>query len=154
MTDRDPMNSLAQDVVATRGARPVAALREKFVRATPDRLARRLRGLSDKTIAWIFIAPTIILLLAINVFPLIWTIWLSFTNYRANRPNAPMRNVGVDNYTSILTDADVWTAMQSTAHFVFWTIVLQTLIGFALAYLIERRFRGTGFWTTIILIAM
>jgi multiple sugar transport system permease protein len=154
MTDRDPMNSLAQDVVATRGARPVGALREKFVRATPEQLARRLRGLSDKTIAWIFIAPTIILLLAINIFPLIWTIWLSFTNYRANRPNAPMRNVGLDNYTSILTDADVWTAMQSTAHFVFWTIVLQTLIGFALAYLIDRRFRGHAFWTTIILIPM
>ena len=41
-------------------------------------------------IAWLFIAPTIALLLAINIFPLIWTIRLSFTNYRANRPNAPI----------------------------------------------------------------
>src|ERR1700730_6100409 len=154
MTDRDPMNSLAQDVVATRGARPVAALREKFVRATPDRLARRLRGLSDKTIAWIFIAPTIILLLAINIFPLIWTIWLSFTNYRANRPNALIRNIGIDNYNAILTDPDIWAAMQATAHFVTWTILLQTLIGFGLACLINRRFKGDGFWTPITLIPM
>jgi multiple sugar transport system permease protein len=44
--------------------------------------------------------------------------------------------------------------MQATAHFVFWTIVLQTLIGFALAYLIDRKFRGHGFWTTVILIPM
>ena len=44
--------------------------------------------------------------------------------------------------------------MQATAHFVFWTILLQTLIGFALAYLIDRKFRGHAFWTTIILIPM
>jgi multiple sugar transport system permease protein len=44
--------------------------------------------------------------------------------------------------------------MQATAHFLFWTIVLETLIGFALAYLIDRKFRGHGFWTTMILIPM
>jgi multiple sugar transport system permease protein len=121
---------------------------------TPEPLARRVRGLSDRAIAWLFIAPTIALLLAINIFPLVWTIRLSFTNYRANRPNAPVRGVGVDNYISVLTDPDVWAAMQATAHFLFWTILLQTLIGFALAYLIDRRFRGHGFWTTVILIPM
>ena len=50
-----------------------------------------MRGLSDRAIAWLFIAPTMLLLLAINIFPLIWTIRLSFTNYRANKPNAPPR---------------------------------------------------------------
>jgi multiple sugar transport system permease protein len=129
-------------------------LMERIAAVTPPAAARRLRGWSDGIIAWIFIAPTILLLLAINIFPLIWTIWLSFTNYRANRPNAPVRNIGVDNYVSILTDPDIWAAMQATAHFVFWTILLQTLIGFSLAYLIDRKFRGHGFWTTIILIPM
>ena len=37
-------------------------------------VARRIRGLSDRALAWLFIAPTIVLLLAINIFPLIWTI--------------------------------------------------------------------------------
>src|SRR3982074_1625157 len=53
------------------------------------RVVRRIRGLSDQALAWLFITPTIVLLLAINVFPLVWTIYLSFTNYRANRANAP-----------------------------------------------------------------
>jgi ABC-type Fe3+ transport system permease subunit len=44
--------------------------------------------------------------------------------------------------------------MQATAHFVFWTIVLQVLIGFALAYLINKKFRGHDLWTTIILLPM
>lgn len=123
-------------------------------RATPEPLARSVRGLSDRMVAWLFIAPTIILLLAINIFPLIWAIRLSFTNYRANRPNAEVVNVGLENYRRILTDSDIWIAMQTTAHFVFWTILLQTLIGFTLAYLIDRKFRGHAFWTTIILIPM
>ena len=113
-----------------------------------------MRGLSDRAIAWLFIAPTIILLLAINIFPLIWTIRLSFTNYRANRPNAEVEWVGLRNYTRLLTDTDVWIAMQTTAHFVFWTIVIQTVLGFGLAYLIDRKFRGHAFWTTVILIPM
>jgi multiple sugar transport system permease protein len=133
---------------------PVPSLADRVASASPDWVARRANGLSDRSIAWLFIAPTIVLLLAINIFPLIWTIRLSFTNYRANRPNAPLHSVGIDHYQSILSDPDIWAAMQATAHFVFWTIVLQTLLGFALAYLIDRKFRGHALWTTIILIPM
>jgi multiple sugar transport system permease protein len=121
---------------------------------TPDQLARSVRGLSDRAIAWVFIGPTIALLLAINIFPLIWTVRLSFTNYRANRPNAPIRWLGLDHYYDLLGDADIWRAMQVTARFVLSTVAIETFLGFALAYLIDRKFRGHGFWTTIILIPM
>ena len=124
------------------------------VKATPSRIVTRVRGLSDKAIAWLFITPTMLLLLAINIFPLIWTIQLSFTNFRANRPNAEVKNVGLDNYVAVLTNPDTWLAMQTTAQFVFWTIILQTVIGFSLAYLIDRKFRGHAFWTTVILVPM
>ncbi|CAN7393582.1 sugar ABC transporter permease [Rhizobium sp. LjRoot30] len=127
---------------------------EAAARATPPPIAVKVRGLSDRSIAWVFIAPAITLLLAINIFPLIWAIYLSFTNFRANRPNANVEGVGLRNYERVLTDPDIWQAMQTTAHFVFWTILLQTVIGFALAYLIDRKFRGHAFWTTVILIPM
>jgi multiple sugar transport system permease protein len=130
------------------------SIAERAVKATPESVARRVRGLSDRAIAWLFIAPTIVLLLAINIFPLFWTIYLSFTNYQANRPNRPIVNLGTQWYRDILGSADVWAAMQATAHFVFWTITLQTIIGFALAYLIDRKFRGHGLWTTVILVPM
>ena len=122
--------------------------------ATPKTLARRVRGLSDRTIAWLFVGPTIVLLLAVNIFPLIWTIRLSFTNFRANRPGKEVEWVGLDNYRKILTDPDTWASMQATAHFLFWTILLQVLIGFTLAWLINRKFRGSDMWTTIIVLPM
>jgi multiple sugar transport system permease protein len=121
---------------------------------TPPGLARRVRGLSDRAITWIFIAPTIALLLAINIFPLIWTVYLSFTNYRANQPGRPVEWVGTRNYERLLSSGDVWGYMQSTAHFVVWTMLLQVLLGLGLALLINRAFRGASFWTTIILIPM
>jgi multiple sugar transport system permease protein len=133
---------------------PVPSFADRVASVSPDWMLRRAAGLSDRSIAWLFIAPTIVLLLAINIFPLIWTIRLSFTNYRANRPNAALKSVGLDHYQSILSDPDIWSAMQATAHFVLWTIVLQTLLGFALAWLIDRKFRGHALWTTIILIPM
>jgi multiple sugar transport system permease protein len=114
----------------------------------------RLGGMSDRTIAWLFITPTIVLLLAINIFPLLWTIYMSFTNYKANMGWVKYRSVGIDNYVDILTDSDLWAAMQTTAHFVFWSILFEVLLGFGLALLINRRFRGHSLWTTIILLPM
>jgi multiple sugar transport system permease protein len=40
----------------------------RVAEATPAPLQRRMRGLSDRAIAWLFIAPTMLLLLAINIF--------------------------------------------------------------------------------------
>ncbi len=131
-----------------------SSLLGKAAKATPAPIASRIRGISDRSMAWLFITPAIALLLAINIFPLIWAIYLSFTNFRANRPNAPIEGVGLSNYSRVLNDPNIWQAMQTTAHFVFWTILLQTLIGFSLAYLIDRKFRGHAFWTTVILVPM
>lgn len=127
---------------------------DRAASATPKKVARRIKGLSDRTIAWIFVAPTVFLLLAVNIFPLIWTIRLSFTNFRANRPNAEVKWIGLRNYERILTDSDIWLTMQATAHFLIWTIVFQVLIGFALAWLINKKFKGNDLWTTIIVFPM
>ena len=127
---------------------------DQAVMSPPRSDTQRLRGISDRALAWIFVAPTIAILLAINIFPLVWTIYLSFTDYRVNRPNNEVSFVGLENYQRILTDDDIWITMQATAHFLFWTIVLQVLIGFALAYLINKKFKGNDLWTTIIVLPM
>ncbi len=127
---------------------------DRIAQATPPGVAKRVRGLSDRTIAWLFVGPSILLLLAINIFPLIWTIRLSFTNFRVNRVNAPVKSIGLRNYERILSDPDIWQTMQATAHFLFWTIFFQVLIGFTLAYLINKKFKGNDLWTTAIVLPM
>ena len=134
------------DHSAAVAANPAASL--------PRTLARGARGLSDRSIAWLCIGPTLILLLAINIFPLLWTIYLSFTNYRANQPGRPIEWIGATNYERLLSSEDVWGYLQVTAHFVCWSMFFQVLIGLGLALLINRQFRGHGFWTTLILLPM
>lgn len=126
---------------------------DKAAQATSPTMARRVRGLSDRAIAWIFVGPSIFLLLAVNIFPLIWTINLSFTNFKANRLR-DVKYIGLRNYERILSDADTWASMQATAHFLVWTIFFQVLIGFTLAYLINKKFKGNDLWTTIIVLPM
>jgi multiple sugar transport system permease protein len=132
---------------------PPEMLVDRIVARSPAIVARRVRSLSDRSIAWLFIAPTILLLLAINIFPLLWAIRLSFTNFMSNLP-FPLRFSGIDNYVDILTDDDVWEHFQTTAHFVVCSIALQVSIGLGLALLINRQFRSHSFWTTIILLPM
>ncbi len=127
---------------------------EYAAKATPKPVANRIRGISDRGIAWLFVSPTIFLLLAINIFPLIWTIYLSFTNFRANRIGREVKFIGLRNYERILSDPDIWQTMQATAHFLLWTLFFQVLIGFTLAWLINRKFKGNDLWTTIIVLPM
>jgi len=126
---------------------------DRIAKATPPAVAHRVRALSDRAIAWLFVGPSIVLLLAVNIFPLIWTINLSFTNFKANRLR-DAEYIGLRNYERILTDVDTWQSMQATAHFLFWTIFFQVLIGFALAYLINKKFKGNDLWTTVIVLPM
>ena len=112
------------------------------------------RRMSDRTMAWLFVTPSILILLAINIFPLLWTIYLSFTNYRANRPGRAIEWVGIENYARILTDSDIWHTLQVTAQFVSVTMIIQIGFGFGLALLINHRFKGHSFWTTVILLPM
>ena len=113
-----------------------------------------VKGLSDRTLAFWFVLPTVLLLLAINIFPLLWNIYLSFTTYRANRPGMPVRWIGDMNYERLLGSEDVWEYLQHTAHFVGWTMFIQTVLGFALAWLINKQFRGSGALTTLITLPM
>jgi len=95
----------------TNNARGIA---EAVAFRAPATAGVRVRGLSDRAVAWLFILPTMLLLLAINIFPLIWAIRLSFTGLMANLPT-PARFIGIDNYIDILTDEDIWANFQITA---------------------------------------
>ena len=118
------------------------------------RAVKKFKGLSDKAIAWIFIAPTLILLLAINIYPLIYAIRMSFTNFYANKIGREVKFVGLKNYKKILGKEEIWEKMQITAHFVCWTLVLQALIGLGLALLLNKKFKGNELLTTLIVLPM
>ena len=88
-----------------------------------------------------------------SVFPLLWTLYLSFTDYSATR-GGPAEFVWFGNYTAILTSSQVHQRTVTTLIFVVGAVSLQTVLGFTIAYLISRRTRGRGLLTTLFLVPM
>jgi multiple sugar transport system permease protein len=110
------------------------------------------RHLTDAQIQLLFIAPTIILLVLMNIFPLLYSLYLSFTEFSVIKPNNPPVWVGLENYQNILNNAETWKYFALTGRYVLLSVALQTIVGFGLAMLLRERFKGNGLITTIILI--
>ena len=119
-----------------------------------NKIIHKAKGLSDRAVAWIFITPTLLLLLAINVYPLIYAISMSFTNFYANKLGREIKWVGLKNYAKILGKEAIWERMQITASFMFWTLLLQAIIGLSLALLLNKKFKGNELLTTLIVLPM
>ena len=79
---------------------------------------------------------------------------MSFTNFYANKPGREIKFIGLKNYIRILNKEDIWETMQATAHFMFWTLLLQAIIGLGLALLLKRNFKGSDILTTLIVLPM
>jgi multiple sugar transport system permease protein len=120
--------------------------------AQPVRKSVR-RQMSDTRIVQLFIGPTLILLILLNIFPLIYSLYLSFTNYSVISSAAP-EWVGIKNYQDILSDPQFWKNFAITGRYALISVVLETIIGFGLAMLLRQKFKGSGLVTTLILIPM
>lgn len=121
-------------------------------RLEPDSRAAA-RGLSDLTIRNMFIVPTIVFLIVVNIFPLIYSLGYSFTDY-VGSSNNPAHFVGLQNYRALLSDPGVWSNFIITAKYVIVSVSGQVIVGFGLALLLNRPFPLKGLVTTLLLLPM
>jgi multiple sugar transport system permease protein len=111
------------------------------------------RGWSDLTIRNLFIIPTLVFLIVFNIFPLIYSLGYSFTNFAANRGDA-WQFVGLQNYRELLSDDHIWSNFIITAKYVIVSVAGQMIVGFGLALLLNRSFPMKGLITTLLLLPM
>jgi multiple sugar transport system permease protein len=123
-----------------------------IARLDPRSAAAR-RGLSDVAIRNLFIIPTIVFLIVFNIFPLIYSLGYSFTDFRAS-VNQPANFIGLDNYRELLNDAHIWNNFSVTAKYVLVSVAGQVLVGFGIALLLNRNIPFKGFITTLLLLPM
>jgi multiple sugar transport system permease protein len=90
----------------------------------------------------LLVAPAIAVLFVMNIFPLLWSLGLSFFAYQSNAQS--IRFVGLNNYIKVLTNdiaaVDNWNALKNTAIFVIFTVAAQMIVGFLLALLFAKQF--------------
>lgn len=111
------------------------------------------RALSDRAVVNLFIWPTLIILILFNVFPLFYSLFLSFTDYSAVAFRAP-EFIGFENFERVLSSEAMWESFSITGRYVVLSVGLELVLGFALALLLREQFTGSGLVTTLILIPM
>lgn len=111
------------------------------------------RTISDRGLINLFIWPTLIILIAFNVFPLFYSLFLSFTDYSAVAFRAP-EFIGFENFERVLSSEAMWESFSITGRYVVLSVGLELVLGFALALLLREQFAGSGLVTTLILIPM
>lgn len=106
---------------------------------TPHRRRRRFY-LSDSP--WLWLAPLVIILAAFALYPLFYNIWLSFHEF------APMKRrllyVGGENWVKIWNDSRMWGALWVTLAYTGICLVIQTVLGMAIALLLDSDDPGFG----------
>ena len=111
------------------------------------------RGLSDLTIRNMFVMPTIVFLILINIFPLFYSLILSFADYSAVSAKPPDW-IGIQNYRELLHDPHVWESFYITLKYVIISVSGQLIVGFGVALLLNRSIPGKGTITTLLLLPM
>ena len=90
------------------------------------------------------------LLLLWNVFPLFYSLFLSFTKYSHSGKLPPIW-IGTANYNVLLSDPKVWAAFAVTGTYALMSVAGQALVGFGMALLLRAKFKANGLLTTLIL---
>jgi multiple sugar transport system permease protein len=104
-----------------------------------------------RLIPFVLVEGLFLLLLAT---PFVLTIYISLLRWRANRPFEQAYFQGLHNYVRVLTEPEFWWSLGRTFYFAGVAVTLELAIGFLLAMLVHKEFRGRKLYITIFLIPM
>jgi len=101
---------------------------------------------------FVFVLPGLIVLVAIILFPLLFTIRVSFSDWDVARPGLDW--IGSTNYLRLAHDTRFWESFGRLALMAVGSVLLQYLLGFGLALLVWREVRARRFFRVLFLIPM
>jgi trehalose/maltose transport system permease protein len=102
-------------------------------------------------LAWILLAPSLVVVGLVALVPLVQTIAQSFTNARLASERA-VSFVGFTNYVNLLTDPDFLRSIWVTIQFSVVTVVFEFLLGLMIALVVNSNFKGRGFMRAAMLV--
>lgn len=107
----------------------------------------------DRNQKWLYTMPAVLFVLLMMVFPILYTVRISFYEWSMSSTTPP-KWVGLDNYIALLSDGRFWMTVKQTFVFTFGALIVQTVLGVAIAVLLHREFFGKNLVKTIFLLPM
>ncbi len=101
---------------------------------------------------WLFILPTMIGLIVLNIYPMIDTIKQSF--YKTGDFGKGNKFVGLANYEKVFGDSEVWQALANTAKYAIVEVPFSIVIALLLAVFLNKKLKGRDAFRTIFFLPM
>lgn len=101
---------------------------------------------------WIFIIPTMLGLIILNIIPIFQTIYKSF--FKTGDFGQGNIFVGMENYQKMFADTQVWQALLNTLKYALMEVPFSIIISLVLAVLLNRKMRGRSVYRTIMFLPM
>lgn len=99
----------------------------------------------------LLIAPAVVLIGAVIIYPLVYNLYLGFTEVPLNPEKAPTW-VGLKNYIDLLSSGQFWSAFRTTIAFTVGATIVSTVVGLGVALLFDRKFPGRRLFRGLILL--
>jgi multiple sugar transport system permease protein len=96
---------------------------------------------ADRLTVFLLMAPAMIVLLAVNIYPFLYALYISAHTFTLGRPTPP-RYIGLSNYADLLSDDRFINAMWVSFKFVGIAVTIEFLLGLTLAFVFNARPRG------------
>lgn len=107
---------------------------------------------SDRHFKWLLVAPAVLLILALSVYPLLFSVWVLFVNYDFTVPGHAF--VGFRNFTRVLADPVARWSLWVTVLLSTINVAIEFLLGLALALAMVKSFRGRGIIMSLLIIPL
>ncbi len=108
-------------------------------------------GQQQRRIALLLLAPVVLVLLSLAIFPMIFSGMLSFRVDPIYNPNVA-RFIGWRNYNDLFQDSRFWNSIQLTLKWAVIVVTIQMILGIILAILLDRKMKGAGLLRSLIII--
>lgn len=105
----------------------------------------------ERSLGWRLSAPAFIVMILVTAYPLGYALVLSLYKYRLTDPDG-REFVGLQNYTTVLTDPIWWSSFFTTAIITVASVAIELVLGFGFAWVMYRIVRGRSFVRTAILV--
>lgn len=120
--------------------------------APPGGLIRAVR-LRLRESGWPFVLPAVLILLALNLFPLVFSVVMSFSNISTEN-GLSLTAATLSNWSQLLHDSTFWSSIEFTLFLVALAVTVEFLVGLGLALLLWRRIPGGSFFRVLFTIPM
>ena len=114
--------------------------------------ARTKRERSEFLWGWLFILPTTIGLIVLNIIPIFQTIYQSF--FKTGDFGKGNIFIGLQNYQKVFADKEIWQALINTFKYAIVEVPFSIVIALVLAVLLNRKMKGRSIYRTIIFLPM